>query len=489
MRLTRKLTLAVSLVVLLVLSSMAALAWRREVQLFDADMRHDARIMAAALAQAAAHAWKQEGERAARALVENAPAGDDDMRIRLVRLDAPAQSGQAPMHAGSARAALTQARIVTWRESPRPGAAAGWSDSPGHGHGALYTYAPVASPSGEAAALELSESLAAEQAYVRTSLWRTAFGAGVLSLLVAALLSALGSWLIGRPVAALGEKARRVGAGDLTTPLKLRQRDELGHLAEEMNLMGHRLAEEIAARQSATEQLRHADRLTTAGKLASGLAHELGTPLNVVAAWAHQIAEGEVAGADLVEGARAIEEQSERMTRLIEELLGFARPRPPERRTVALDHVIRHTVDLLAPMASKTGVAVEASELAAIRTEADAGQLQQVLTNLIVNALQATPEGGRVSVGAELARTTPPPDRGGAPASLWVRLWVRDTGAGMDESTARRIFEPFFTTKDVGRGTGLGLSISYGIVREHGGWIDVQTAPGRGSTFSVWLPA
>ena len=105
----------------------------------------------------------------------------------------------------------------------------------------------------------------------------------------------------------------------------------------------------------------------------------------------------------------------------------------------------------------------------------------------MVNALQATPEGGNITLGRELARAAPPPDRGGDPAT-WVRLWVRDSGSGMDEATARRVFEPFFTTKDVGRGTGLGLSVSYGIVREHGGWIDVKSAPGQGSTFSVWLP-
>jgi two-component system NtrC family sensor kinase len=476
MHLTRKLLVAVSSVVLLVLGGMAALAWRREVRLFDADMRHDARVLAASLARAAEHAWKLEDEHAAMQLVQNTADRDDAVHIRWVRLDAAPGSPLEATRREAAVDALARHQIVTRR------------DEHAGKDGALLTYAAVHGPHGEPAALELAESLAAERAYVSTSLLRTAAGAAVLFVLVAGSLSVLGMWLIGRPIAALVDKARRVGAGDLTTPLVLAQRDELGQLAQEMNLMGERLAAEISAHQLATEQLRHADRLTTAGKLASGLAHELGTPLNVVGALAHQIAEREVAGDELVEDARAIEEQAQRMTRLIQELLGFARPRPPERAEVHLDQLARHTALLLAPMATRKGVHLELGRVAAIRTAADTSQLQQVLTNLIVNALQATPAGGTVTLGCDLAEVTPPPDRGGARRE-WIKLWVRDTGHGMDASTAKRVFEPFFTTKDVGEGTGLGLSVSYGIVREHGGWIDVVSTSGQGSTFSVWLPA
>jgi signal transduction histidine kinase len=476
MHLTRKLLLAVSSVVMLVLSGMAALAFRREVRLFDADMRHDARVLAASLARAAEHAWKLEDEHAAMQVAQSTVDLDGGVRIRWVRLDAAPGSPLEATRREAAAAALASGDIVTRRDEH-----AGRS-------GALFTYAAVHGPRGEPAALELAESLADEHTYVRTSLLRTALGALVLFALVAGSLTVLGLWLIGRPIAALVDKARRVGAGDLTTPLVLAQRDELGQLAHEMNLMGERLAAEISAHQLATEQLRHADRLTTVGKLASGLAHELGTPLNVVGALAHQIAGREVEGDELVEDARAIEEQAQRMTRLIQELLGFARPRPPERTEVHLDELVRHTVLLLAPMATRAGVQVDLTRVAALATAADASQLQQVLTNLLVNALQATPEGGTITLGCERAEATPPPDRGGD-RRAWVKLWVRDSGHGMDASTAKRVFEPFFTTKDVGQGTGLGLSVSYGIVREHGGWIDVVSTPGQGSTFAIWLPA
>jgi signal transduction histidine kinase len=122
-----------------------------------------------------------------------------------------------------------------------------------------------------------------------------------------------------------------------------------------------------------------------------------------------------------------------------------------------------------------------------VRAPVDDGQMQQVLANLVTNALQATEPGGgvAVSLGHELAR--PPADVGGQPGS-YVRVSVADTGCGMTPEVVARVFEPFFTTKEVGEGTGLGLSVAYGIVREHGGWIAVQSAPGLGSVFSVFLP-
>jgi two-component system NtrC family sensor kinase len=118
---------------------------------------------------------------------------------------------------------------------------------------------------------------------------------------------------------------------------------------------------------------------------------------------------------------------------------------------------------------------------------ADDGQLTQVLANLAVNAIQATPPGGRVTISARVVCAAPPPYVGGAERSF-MAIEVRDTGAGMDEATRSRVFEPFYTTKEVGDGTGLGLSVSWGIVREHGGWIDVASSPGAGAAFTVYLP-
>jgi two-component system, NtrC family, sensor kinase len=293
---------------------------------------------------------------------------------------------------------------------------------------------------------------------------------------------------IGRPISKLATKARRVGIGDLSAPLHLRQRDELGELANEINLMCERLSDEQAARARATEQLRHADRLTTVGKLASGLAHELGTPLNVVSGRAKLIVDREVEGADAIDSARIVVEQAERMTALIRQLLDFARPRALQVAPLNVTTLAGRVCQLVGTIARKADVAlVPPVPDDRLRLEADDGQLTQVLTNLVVNAIQAIGAHGTVELRARTVDHVPPPYVGGA-AQTWMAIEVRDTGAGMDRATRERIFEPFFTTKQVGEGTGLGLSVSWGIVREHGGWIDVASELNKGSTFTVYLP-
>jgi two-component system, NtrC family, sensor kinase len=293
---------------------------------------------------------------------------------------------------------------------------------------------------------------------------------------------------IGRPISRLADKARRVGTGDLTGPLHLAQRDELGQLAHEINVMCERLAAERSARESATEQLRHADRLTTVGKLASGLAHELGTPLNVVQGRARLIRDGEVEGADVTNSARIILEQSERMTALIRQLLDFARPRALHKAPLSVTALVARVCELVATIARKSQVTLNQPPADdTLRVEADEGQLHQVVTNLVINAIHAMPGGGTVQISARQVEQSPPPYVEGRGTS-WVAIEVRDGGTGMTDDVRERIFEPFFTTKDIGEGTGLGLSVSWGIVREHGGWIDVESTPGKGSAFTVFLP-
>jgi signal transduction histidine kinase len=145
------------------------------------------------------------------------------------------------------------------------------------------------------------------------------------------------------------------------------------------------------------------------------------------------------------------------------------------------------TLRLLETVAQKRGVTLHLLAGPAPAADLDPAMMQQVLTNLVVNAVQATPAGGAVDVAVAAVAATPPQEHGGAPGT-WLRVEVRDTGCGIEPENMRRLFEPFFTTKGVGEGTGLGLSVSRGIVREHGGWIDAQSAPGRGSCFAVHLP-
>ncbi|ATB29151.1 ATP-binding protein [Melittangium boletus] len=258
-------------------------------------------------------------------------------------------------------------------------------------------------------------------------------------------------------------------------------------LAESLQEANQKLGSEMAARVAALEQLRHADRLNTVGKLGSGIAHELGTPMAVISGHAAMIADAEVEGEAARQSARTIRLQAERMASIIRQLLDFARRRQPEKSEVDLRAVLKQVLALLAPLSVRRMQRLEWVEPPEpVRAQVDPGQLQQALTNLVVNALHASPEKGLVTVRLSTTEATqrgPPPS-----ACACALIEVIDRGSGIDPANLQKIFEPFFTTKPVGEGTGLGLPVSLEIVREHGGWLDVRSTPGEGTHFSLFLP-
>ena len=469
MRLTRKFIAALVIGVALVALIQGFLDYRRERDVFDKQMRSEATALGRALARGMAEVWERDGEAAAREFLIQASSHSEHIGARWVWLD----STRDPAHATKEELApLAQDQVVVIKDPTT---------------NRLYTYIPVDVPEPRDGAIEVSQPLAELDKYTADSLRNEIIGSASAVAIAAALALLLGVVFIGRPISRLAAKARRVGTGDLTGPLELRQRDELGELAAEINLMCDRLADEQKARETATEQLRHADRLTTVGKLASGIAHELGTPLNVVAGRARLIRDHEVEGVDAVDSARIVAEQADRMTALIRQLLDFARPRPLSKAPVNVASMAARACELVATIAKKVNVTLVPPAPQDAVVEADEGQLHQVLTNLVVNAIQASPDGGTVEIVTRVVEQAAPPYVG-EQAPQWLAIEVRDTGTGMDDQTRARIFEPFFTTKQVGEGTGLGLSVTWGIVREHGGWIDVQSQPRKGSTFTVYLP-
>jgi two-component system NtrC family sensor kinase len=478
--LTTKFIVAALAIVSGVLTGSAAVAVARERALFERDMTHDAQSFARSLAVPLLHAFRAQGEGGARELLAQVQAQQDQaagMHVAWQPLEA-----LAPAAAAISGALHGPLAATSFREEHTP-------------PGELVTFVRVDAP--RAGVLVVRESLADEHRYIGASVRNHVITTTLLLALAAAGMWIVGRHFVGRPVDLLVAKARRAGSGDLSGPVLLSQRDELRELADEMNQMCEKLDEsrrhleaETVARVAAVDQLRHAERVATVGRLASGVAHELGTPLNVVLGRASVI-RGARTPEEIAQHAAIIERQVTRMSRIIRGLLDFARSTPPRRGKVEASKVTRATAQMLLPMAEKAGLQLDVEEPGdGVALTGDEGQLQQVLTNLVLNGIQAGQPGGHVRIGCHTlpAGAVPPGPAGETVSGPAVVFTVSDDGAGMSEDVRRRIFEPFFTTKDVGQGTGLGLAVSYGIVREHGGYIDVASAPEHGARFSVFLP-
>jgi signal transduction histidine kinase len=224
------------------------------------------------------------------------------------------------------------------------------------------------------------------------------------------------------------------------------------------------------------EQLRHADRLATLGQLAAGVAHELNEPLANVLGFAQLAAKSPKLPKQAADDMQKIVRNCLHAREVIHKLLTFARQMPPEKALVNLNQLVSDGLYFLESRCAKAGIEIvreldpEAPEI-----WADASQIHQVLVNLLVNAVQAMRDGGKVTIETRHGDET-----------AW--LIVSDTGSGMTDAVRQSIFTPFFTTKDVNEGTGLGLAVVHGIIASHNGHIRVQSAVGKGSRFEVELP-
>ncbi len=467
MKIISKLTLAFVACTFLILAINGYLRVRRERAFFEAERARNHELIGRSLAVQAAAVWRSDGEKAAIDAIEAVSARATSPQIRWVAAGTPAPP--LAVDVAALGAAPGGEPVTGVHRDPRAGME--WTT----------TVVPLDVAGARRGFIVLSEPATNEQSFLRSA-WRDSATMAISLTLVGAVLSfVMGQWLVGTPVRLLSEKARRVGRGDFSEPVVLGHRDELGQLACEVNAMCERLGATV-------EQLRHADRLSTVGMLASGVAHELGTPLNVIGARARMIAEGQTepdasrAYAGIIVGA------TDRMTKTIRQLLQFARRGKVRKERGDLRAIAGETLELLRPLAERRHVRLEvAPGDAPTSLHVDGGQVQQVLTNLVMNAIQAMPEGGLVDLALERVAARSPEEKTGEEREC-LRLRVRDEGQGIAPEHLHRVFEPFFTTKDVGEGTGLGLAVSYGIIREHGGWITVESEVGVGSTFSVYFP-
>jgi two-component system NtrC family sensor kinase len=244
----------------------------------------------------------------------------------------------------------------------------------------------------------------------------------------------------------------------------------------------------------AKDQLNRSERLAAVGQLVASVAHEVGTPLHSIA-W-HVQALGEEPGVtpDMKKRITVIDEQLNRVVRIIQDLLSSTRQRKPEPSWMSVDQVIGPATALMEPAFHAKGVALTSEMAIGVPLVwADAGKLHQVLVNLFTNALAATPPQGTVDVHVSARAATPQELEAGQQLAqdmspMVVTVAVRDTGIGMPPSDVQNAFQPFFTTKEVGKGTGLGLFLSRETIQAHGGTLSLASEQGRGTIVTITLP-
>jgi two-component system NtrC family sensor kinase len=297
----------------------------------------------------------------------------------------------------------------------------------------------------------------------------TGFGVVFIAIAMGSLLFILRSFT--RPIEVLTEAARRIGDGDLSGTFTLDRNDEIGSLAVTLDEMKTKL-------KSSYDLLLQSEKMALMGRIVAGIAHELNNPLTIVIGNIQLMLMRE-RNEKSVESLSRIQDGAERASKIVKNLLTFARQDKPERKLTSVNAIIRKSVELRSYELRVNNIEVSTELLENLpETMADPHQLQQVFLNLIVNAEQAMIEAhskGLLRISTRMSDGK-------------ILIFFSDDGPGISHENVHRIFEPFFTTKAVGKGTGLGLSICQGIVVEHGGKIDVESTVGRGTTFVVELP-
>ena len=334
-------------------------------------------------------------------------------------------------------------------------------------------------------------------AFRRVSLLVTA----LLALLLGAVFWYVAKHRVVRPVEALVQATRRVAHDELETEIHIDARGELGLLAASFNEMiralrqvegelqalNGRLEAKVEERtgelRAAQATLVRTEKLSSLGKLSASIAHEINNPLAGILTFAklmiRTIEHGPVGEAErrtLVRQLALVQRETERCTAIVRNLLDFARERPLQLKDVDVNHVVDEVYSLVANQTAMLGVEASKDLAPVPKVEADFGQLRQAFLNIVINAVEAMGKGGHLRVS-----TRPLPEQGA------MEVVFQDDGPGISPELMQQIFDPFFTTKE--KGTGLGLSVVYGIVERHKGRVSVESEPGKGTRFTIWLPA
>jgi signal transduction histidine kinase len=359
---------------------------------------------------------------------------------------------------------------------------------------------PFRWPGGRTGAIEVRQTLGEMAAQFQAAVRERVVSRLVVLALFFLSVVALTRWNIARPIRTLIQGARAVGRGDLGQRITIARKDEIGQLAEEFNRMATNLqaAHDELLRQSEErlrleQEVHQTQKLAEVGMLAAEVAHEIGTPLNVISGRAEVLDRllppqgGERRHLDV------ILKQTERISGIIRALLDYTRPRRPTLRPENLVPLLGRVADFLLERSRRKSVRIALDlPIGLPRVLGDPDQIQQLFLNLLTNALDASPPGGTVWLHAGPQPRLPAEGRSGivrgkaeAPG---LAIHVLDAGKGLAAEQLNHVFEPFFSTKGSGQGTGLGLPIVEEIIRAHRGEVEMLSIPGRGTEVIVRLP-
>lgn len=478
MKIVTKMTAALVAVGVLAFSVYAWVALATEERELRAAVERESSLLARSLQVAIENALRDDQQR--------------DIAETLQRLDRVAPDVDVAVHdlEGRFRARSDGSRATASREGRLALLAISTREKvvifePDDAHERLVLALPILTDEGELlGAVTLAKPLDGLAADLETT--RHTILVSLAAFLFASLLVGygLGGFFIGRPMGRLLHSIDAVRRGENQVDLPTRRPDEVGEAARAFEQMldtldAERRAKEAETRrrQEAERELAHADKLIAVGRLSARIAHEVGSPLQVLVGRAEAIVQHPETTSKISRHAQIIAEQGTRVTTILRDLLAWVRPSASEPRRVDPRAEVEAVADLLELELRHRQVAlVIESDPTLPPIQARAGQMQQVLFNLVRNALNASPDGARITVTLRALDHA-------------LELTVADTGEGMEPELQARLFEPFFTTRLDSGGVGLGLTVVRGLVEEHGGRVSVESAPGRGTRITIVWPS
>ncbi len=469
----------------------------------DTSLARDAaqQLLRGSIQRGAAHDWWYDGSRLYQVWIQKIAAGPEESTVGFLtlgeRIDDQSAKDFSAIAAGDVAFFQGDTAVASTFKSLNG------ADVLSHIGGVSATSRPAEVQVGNehymAAALNLSSDPRVTLVVFRSFDKATAFlsqlnhvliALGVLSLLVGSLLVFLISDTFTRPLSNLVSGVRALEAGDYAYPLNVTKGDEVAEVTTAFDRMRRTLQKNQEDQKDLEGRLRQAHKMEAIGRLAGGVAHDFNNLLTIIGGNSDLLLDR--AGGDDFHRrcVEQIQKAARRAVSMTRQLLAFSRMQVLQPQVLDLNTIIADMGKMLPRLIGEhiEYVFTPDPKLAAVK--ADPGQIEQVLMNLAVNARDAMPGGGTLTVRteniamseAEAAKRPP------MTAGNYVRLSVTDTGHGMDEKTKAHIFEPFFTTKEVGKGTGLGLATVYGVVKQSGGYIWVESAPEKGATFEIYLP-